>query len=105
MDDRVLAAVLSAVTEINQQLSPDERLDLSPDAVVFGAEGKPGSLMLVSLIVATEQEIMEKLSLTISLYITHARAERCLNRAKGSTRDNNSLMLGLPHQPVRRLHL
>lgn len=67
MDERVLEAVLSAVNEINQQLSVDEQLALSPDAVIFGAEGTLDSLMLVSLIVATEQEIMERLNLTISL--------------------------------------
>lgn len=67
MDERVLETVLSAVKEINEQLSAEERLDLSPDAVVFGAEGKLDSLMLVSLIVATEQQIMETLKIEISL--------------------------------------
>ena len=67
MTEKVLEALLSAVQEINLQLPDDGRLEPSPDAVIFGESGKLDSLMLVSLIVAVEQKIQERLGRQILL--------------------------------------
>ena len=55
--ERVISLVFKAITEINQQLLPEQRIDPSPETVLIGEQAKLDSMGLVSLLVVIEGEI------------------------------------------------
>ena len=67
--------IFQAVGKHNQRVSEDQRLELSADTVLFGADGTLDSLQFVSLIVAIEEMVEEEFELQVVL-----ADERTLNR-------------------------
>jgi len=67
MNEKVKAAIYSAIDEINKQLPNENRLDKSLDTVVIGPESKIDSLGIVNLIVTIEENIEENCAIAISL--------------------------------------
>lgn len=66
-NETILRIIFDAVSEINEQRPPDQQLEVSPDMVLFGKEGRLDSLGLVSLIVAVEQRIEDEYGVAITL--------------------------------------
>lgn len=64
---QVFEAVLTAVDEINEQQPEDGKLGNSPDTTLYGKSGVLESVGLVNLIVATEQQLEEKLNISVTL--------------------------------------
>jgi D-alanine--poly(phosphoribitol) ligase subunit 2 len=73
---RILQAVCEAVDEMNETLSPGERLEKSEAAPLFGREGRLDSLGLVNLVVAVEEKIRDAFSAEISLTDERAMSYR-----------------------------
>lgn len=63
----VRVAVFAAVAEINEQLPPERPLEAVEEMVLFGEGGVLDSLGLVNFIVATEQQVEERLGLALTL--------------------------------------
>jgi acyl carrier protein len=65
--ERLIKIIYSAVDEVNEQLSKEQRLKKSLDIALFNASGIPDSLALVNLIVAIEEKIQEEFNINITL--------------------------------------
>lgn len=65
--DRVAQAIFRAIDEINQQMPSTQRLDKSIETALAGRSGSLDSLMLVNLIVATEESIEEEFGFMINI--------------------------------------
>ncbi len=63
----ILAAVLEAVVEYNEQLDEDHKLDLTPDTRLLGKSSKLDSFGLVNLIIVVEEKILDKFDKSITL--------------------------------------
>jgi acyl carrier protein len=70
--ERILAAVLASIDELNAQRSPESRIARSPDTVLFGRSGLLDSMGLVNLIIATEQRIEDEFGVALTLADEHA---------------------------------
>lgn len=64
--DRVTDLIHQAIDEYNAQATSRRPLDASPDTVLLGPDGLD-SLGLVRLIIAVEQNALEKLDLSVTL--------------------------------------
>jgi|ERR1700722_308628 len=65
--DDVLPVVYKALDELNQQRARNQRLQASPDCVIFGDGGNLNSLELSNFIVLMEQLVQEKFGAEIDL--------------------------------------
>ncbi|WP_372784523.1 hypothetical protein [Phenylobacterium sp.] len=65
--DEVLAIIFEALESLNQELEPDERVEIGPATPLFGADAKLDSLSLVSVIVDVETALTVKWDAPISL--------------------------------------
>lgn len=65
--DDVLPVVYTALDELNQQRSKNQRLQASPDCVLFGESGNLNSLELANFIVLMEQLVQEKFGAEVDL--------------------------------------
>ena len=63
----VLAAVLEAVAEFNEQLDDDHKLDLTPETHLLGKSSKLDSCGLVNLIIVVEEKLYDKFDKSITL--------------------------------------
>ena len=63
----VLAAVLEAVTEFNEQLDAEHKLDPTPETRLLGKSSKLDSFGLVNLIIVVEEKLYEKFDKAITL--------------------------------------
>ncbi|MEM8935004.1 MAG: hypothetical protein AAGC77_01195 [Pseudomonadota bacterium] len=54
-----LNAIYAAIDEINETLEDGQRLDKSPNEIIFGDGGKVDSVGLVNLVMATEQQLYD----------------------------------------------
>lgn len=63
----VLAAVLEAVAEFNEQLDADHKLDLTPYTRLLGKSSKLDSFGLVNLIIVVEEKLYDKFDRSITL--------------------------------------
>lgn len=75
-NDKILALIFSAISEINQQREPEHQIVLEPDCVLFGANGKLDSLALVSLILDIEERISDEFGIAITLADDRAMSQR-----------------------------
>ena len=66
-NEKFLEAVMEAIDELNGQLPKEEKLDKSPDTVLFGSGGSLDSLGLISLVTTVEQQIEERFGITATL--------------------------------------
>jgi acyl carrier protein len=71
-DDRILQLALAAVENLNQELDAGQKLEVSPDMPLFGANAVLDSLQLVSVIVDVETSLAEALGFPLSLTDDHA---------------------------------
>jgi D-alanine--poly(phosphoribitol) ligase subunit 2 len=67
MQDQLTSLILEVAAEIRQQDPAAPAAPLTLDTPLFGADGAFDSMGLVSLIVAVEQAIEEKLGATVAL--------------------------------------
>ncbi len=65
--EQITNAIFSAIDEINQQLTREQRLPKSADAMLFSDSGPLDSLGLVNLIVLVEQKVEEQTGCPVSL--------------------------------------
>jgi acyl carrier protein len=65
--DGVLKAIYESISDLNVQLPQEQRVEKSPQAVLFGAGGKLDSLSLANFIVIAEQKLYDSLGLQINL--------------------------------------
>ena len=63
----VLAAVLEAVAEYNEQLNEEQRLELNPETRLLGKSSKLDSFGLVNLIIVVEEKLYDKFDKSITL--------------------------------------
>lgn len=84
--EEVLALVLEAVEEWNQQADEEQRLEVSPETHLLGRNSKLDSLGLVNLIVLVE----EKLANRYDVHLTLAD-ERALSQERSPFRSVQSL--------------
>lgn len=68
--------VRQAIEEVNEQLPPEQRVDSSPNAKLFGQGAPLDSLGLVNLIVAVEEALTDELDLEITLANEKAMSRR-----------------------------
>jgi len=66
-DQRVLAVVERAVSEVNQQRFEGKTIHWSPDTTLVGGQGNLDSLGFISLMVAVEEEIEKEFRVRIAL--------------------------------------
>ncbi|MBT6295730.1 MAG: hypothetical protein HOJ14_04130, partial [Nitrospina sp.] len=58
--EKILNCIYEAVDEVNEQLPDGQKLEKSPDTVLFGESGKLESIDLVNVLVATEDSVEEE---------------------------------------------
>ena len=63
----VLAAVLEAVTEFNEQLDAEHKLELDAETRLLGRSSKLDSFGLVNLIILVEEKLNDKFDRSITL--------------------------------------
>ncbi len=63
----VLAAVLEAVAEFNQQLDETHQLELAAETRLLGKSSRLDSFGLVNLIVVVEEKLYEKFDQSVTL--------------------------------------
>jgi acyl carrier protein len=67
IDEQALDAIYCAIDEINISYKGKFEIERTPQAVLFGENGKLDSLGLVNLIVMVEEKVEEKTGQTVSL--------------------------------------
>src|SRR5688572_21745465 len=60
MKDKAIEAIYSAIDDLNEQLSPDARVDEKPDSILLGSGGKIDSVGFINLIVLLEEKCQER---------------------------------------------
>lgn len=65
--DQALKVIYDSVSDLNQQLAKEQRIDQTPATVLFGEGGKLDSLGLANFIVITEQKLDESFGFQIDL--------------------------------------
>ena len=96
MDQASLTAViLSAIGEFNEGVPPDQRVQDTPEAILFGRGGKLDSLGLVNLILMVEEQIQTSFGLQLTLADERAMSqERSPFRSVSSLAEYIGLLLG-----------
>lgn len=82
----VLSAVLEAVTEFNEQLDGEHKLELDPETRLLGKSSKLDSFGLVNLIVVVEEKLYDKFDQPITL-----ADERAMSQERSPFRSVQSL--------------
>jgi acyl carrier protein len=75
-DEEAIALIYRAIDELNGELPVERRVEKSPEAALFGRDGRLDSLGLVRLIVAVEQRIEDELSVGVTLADERAVSQR-----------------------------
>jgi acyl carrier protein len=68
--------VRQAIDELNEQLSPEQRVENCPDAKLFGLGAPLDSLGLVNLIVEVEEQLADELDVEVTLANEKAMSRR-----------------------------
>ena len=85
-DDKVVAAINSAIDDLNEVLAPDERLAKSAEVALIGQDARLDSLGLVNLIVLVEEKIQQQFGIGITLV-----DERAMSQSKSPFRTLGTL--------------
>jgi acyl carrier protein len=96
----VEAIILRALEDLNEELAPEDLIDVSPTTALFGPDARLDSLSLVSVIVDVETALGLFHGLTISLV-----DDRALSRDVAPYRDVQTLtayVLELAVEPAHR---
>ena len=65
--ETVEALILNALINLNEELAPEQQIEVRPTTVLFGVDAEIDSLSLVSLVVDIEAALYSKLGLDIAL--------------------------------------
>jgi acyl carrier protein len=65
--ERITATVYAAVEELNSQLPKGAHIEKSPDAPLYGAEGKLESLDFVTFIMEVEEKIKTEFGVDLTI--------------------------------------
>jgi acyl carrier protein len=65
--EQVEAMILAALADVNDELADDEKVEITPNTPLFGADAQIDSLSLVSLIVDVETALNVDHDLPVSL--------------------------------------
>ena len=84
--NEVLAAVVEAVSEYNEQLEDAQKLELSPETRLLGKSSKLDSFGLVNLIIVVEEKLYEKFERPVTL-----ADERAMSQERSPFRSIESL--------------
>ena len=82
----IVLQIENALAELNLQLPPAAQLEVSPDAILLGPDGRLDSLGLVNLILLIEERMANELGAAISL-----TDENTLSRPEAVFRDVQTL--------------
>ena len=82
----IVLQIKRALKELNLQLPPDGQLEVSPDAILLGPDGRLDSLGLVNLILLIEERMATEFGAAISL-----TDEDTLSRPEAVFRDAQTL--------------
>ena len=74
--EKILQSIYTVIDDKNEELPDDQRLEKSPETVLFGQGAKLDSLGLVNVVVATEQQIEGDFGTLISLTDERAMSQR-----------------------------
>ena len=85
-NDKVVAAINSAIDDLNEVLEPDERLAKSAQVALIGQDARLDSLGLVNLIVLVEEKIQQQFGVGITLV-----DERAMSQSKSPFRTLGTL--------------
>jgi len=85
-DDKVVAAINSAIDDLNEVLEPDARLAKSAQVALIGQDARLDSLGLVNLIVLVEEKIQQQFGVGITLV-----DERAMSQSKSPFRTLGTL--------------
>ncbi len=75
-ENDIVQILYGAIDDLNLQLPPEQRLEKSPQTVLFGEGGRLDSLGLVSFIVAAEQKLAETAGVSLTLADEKAMSRR-----------------------------
>ena len=68
--------IFDSIDELNQQLNDADKLEKSPETILFGAGSKLDSLGLVNIITIVEQNLEDELDIAIELASERAMSQR-----------------------------
>ena len=68
--------IFDEIDELNQQLNDADKLEKSPETILFGAGSKLDSLGLVNIITIVEQNLEDELDIAIELASERAMSQR-----------------------------
>ena len=85
-DQKVVAAINSAIDDLNEVLEPEEQLAKSADVALIGQDARLDSLGLVNLIVLVEEKIQQQFGVDITLV-----DERAMSQSKSPFRTLGTL--------------
>lgn len=90
------AVVLESIAQLNRSRTPDEQLEVSPTAPIFGNASPLDSLGLVALLIEIEERLADR-GTTITL-----ANERAMSRARSPFRDVPTLLTYLEELVAQR---
>ena len=68
--------IINSIKELNNNLSKDNKLELSKKTILFGKDGKLDSLGLVNLLVIMEQNIEDEFDVSITIADERAMSQK-----------------------------
>ena len=68
--------IINSIKELNNNLSKDNKLELSKKTILFGKDGKLDSLGLVNLLVIIEQNIEDEYDVSITIADERAMSQK-----------------------------
>jgi len=74
--DGVLEIIFRALNNLNDEMGPDDKFDVTPTTKLFGADATLDSLALVSVIVDVEGDVSSALDRSISLTDDRAMSQK-----------------------------
>ena len=87
MDEaKVIAVILSAIREYNEQVPTDRHIPETPEVALFGPEGNLDSLGLVNLILMVEEHLRDECHAMLTL-----ADERAMSQGRNPFRNVQSL--------------
>ncbi len=74
--NKVVETLYTAIEDFNRQMPPEQRLEKSTNAPLYGYDAPLDSLSLVNLIIASERRIRENFGVGITLADEHAMSQK-----------------------------
>jgi len=74
--DQIIECVYEAIDDVNERQPADGKLEKTPETRLFGRHSKLDSLGLVSLVVAVEESLQDRLGVSVTLADERAMSQR-----------------------------